>query len=78
MFSPNVEAEVHPFSRELQQVNELAEEMGLSSSIQDEEQKLLQQKGLHRFAAQDYVMEIQDLIGGVFEGQLPSLDASWI
>jgi len=66
----------HPFGRELEQVNELAEEFGMRDSVVDEDARVLQQKGLRRFGAQEYRMEIEGLFGGVFEDEI--LTAAWI
>ncbi|KAI9842364.1 MAG: hypothetical protein M1837_007284 [Sclerophora amabilis] len=69
---------LHPFSRELEQVNELAEEFGVQDSMVDEEEQILMRKGLKKFPAQDYVLEIQGLFGGVFEDRLLPLGSGWI
>ena len=60
----------HPFQKELAQVHEVAEEFGVSSSVLDAEEKEMMQKGLLKFCAQDYLNEIADLWGGVFENKL--------
>ncbi|KAH0539120.1 hypothetical protein FGG08_004358 [Glutinoglossum americanum] len=65
----------HPFGKELEQVNELVEEFNLESSKED---LLMQERGLRKFLAEDYMMEIESLFGGVFEDQLPILGAGWI
>ena len=65
----------HPFGSELQQVNELAEEYGVvkdagtagTVTVWDEEEQYLAENGFHKFAAGDYIQEIQGLFGGVFE-----------
>lgn len=52
----------HPFGNELAQVTELAEEFsGGKMSFADEESALMAEKGLRRFAADDYMSEIQGL-----------------
>lgn len=66
----------HPFGKELEQVNEVAEDFGISDSLLDEEEQLLRSKGLKKFAAGDYMMEIEALFGGVFEDQLTQ--TAWI
>ncbi|KAI9813375.1 MAG: hypothetical protein M1832_006334 [Thelocarpon impressellum] len=72
-------ASAHPFGRELAQVNELAEEYGVSGGVADEEERLLAQKGLLKFGAADYLAEIQALCGGgVFEDMLLPSGAGWI
>jgi len=75
MFSPQGE---HPFGAELEQVNELAEEFGISADVWDEEEQLLREKGLRKFRAEDYMLEIQGLWGGVFEDKLISTGPGWI
>lgn len=60
----------HPFRKELAQVHEVAEEFGVASSVLEEEEKEMLRKGLRRFCAQDYIDEIADLWGGVFEDKL--------
>ncbi|KAI9811367.1 MAG: hypothetical protein M1827_005527 [Pycnora praestabilis] len=76
MFNGNIESS-HPFGKELEQVNELAEEFGVRDSVMDESQ-ILQMKGLQKFGAEDYAMEIEGLFGGVFEDQLFDMGAGWI
>ena len=68
----------HPFSQELAQVNEVAEEFGVSPSVLDEEEQEMLRMGLKKFGAQDYLDEIADLWGGVFEDQLGPLAKSWL
>lgn len=75
MFSSNAESS-HPFGKELEQVNEVAEDFGVSESVLDEEEQLLRRKGLKKFAAGDYMMEIEALYGGVFEDRL--IQTAWI
>jgi len=69
----------HPFGKELEQVNELAEEFGISDvTVVDEEEDYLASNGLIKFGAEDYMMEIQELLGGVFEDKLLPLGSGWI
>lgn len=68
----------HPFGRELAQVNELAEEMGLAERVEDEEELLLRRKGLYKFGVDDYISEIQDLFGVAFGGRAPPRVPRWI
>lgn len=75
MFSPNPDAVAHPFGNELAQVSELAEEYGLSKQQQkltvfDEEEQELMAMGLYKFAADDYMNELQGLFITAF-GDLP-------
>ncbi|KAI9890781.1 MAG: hypothetical protein M1814_003565 [Vezdaea aestivalis] len=77
-FSPQLDSHNHPFSRELQQVNELAEEMGLDGGVMDEEERYLQSHGLQKFSADDYLDEILGLYTDAGRSGYGALDASWI
>ena len=60
--------EPHPFGAELAQVQEVAEEFGVRDvRIWDEEEQFLASQGLCKFAAEDYLMEIDSLMRGVFD-----------
>lgn len=70
--------EPHPFGKELEQVNEVAEEFG-GPRIFDEEEMLLYNKGLKKFTVDDYLVEIQDLYGSIFDDQLGPIGAGpWL
>ena len=51
----------HPFSKELAQVNEVAEEFGATSNLLDEEEDFMMSAGLMRYSADDYMAEISGL-----------------
>lgn len=77
MFSGKLDG--HPFGAELAQVNELAEEFGSKNvRIYDEEEQFLIENGLQKFGAEDYMMEIQGLFGGVFDDRSFPMRAGWI
>lgn len=45
----------------------------------DEEELLLQNKGLKKFTVNDYLVEIEDLYGSIFDDQLgPIGSTSWL
>lgn len=74
--TPN--AEPHPFGRELAQVNEVAEEFGGNYALEEEEM-MIQQKGLMKFSADDYAVDIEQLYGSIFDDQLgPISTAAWL
>lgn len=75
MFSGDVDPS-HPFGKELEQVNELVEDFGCKDTVIDEDTRFLRQRGLRKFAVQDYLMEIEGLYGGVFEDKMMS--PAWI
>ena len=82
MFSPHPETVEHPFGNELAQVSELAEEFGSSKEqrlpILDPEEQELISLGLFKFAADDYMNELQGLFVTAF-GELPKQPTTlWI
>ncbi|KAJ5493383.1 hypothetical protein N7539_002129 [Penicillium diatomitis] len=71
-------ADNHPFSKELAQVNEVAEEFG-ATHIMDEEELLLQRKGLKKFSVEDYLSEIESVYGSVFDDRVgPASVSAWL
>jgi hypothetical protein len=69
--------EPHPFSKELEQVNEVAEEFG-GLNLLDDEERILYDKGLKKFSVEDYLVEIEDLYGSIFEDTHGSMHTtSW-
>lgn len=78
MFSNKIEAN-HPFGAELEQVNELAEEIGARDvMVLDDEELFLMSHGLQKFGAEDYLDEIQGLFGGGFGNPFGPFNAGWI
>lgn len=61
--------EAHPFSKELEQVNEVAEEFG-SLHMMDDDERILHRKGLKKFAVDDYILEVEALYGSIFDDDL--------
>ncbi|KAL4821535.1 hypothetical protein BDW67DRAFT_180225 [Aspergillus spinulosporus] len=71
-------AEPHPFGKELEQVNEVVEEFG-GAPLFDEEEQILRRKGLKKFSVNDYLVEIEDLYGNIFNDRLgPIASTSWL
>ncbi|CAG7971320.1 unnamed protein product [Penicillium salamii] len=69
--------EPHPFSKELEQVNEVAEEFG-GLNLLDEEERVLHDKGLKKFSVEDYLVEVEELYGSIFDDDnRGSLYTSW-
>lgn len=74
MFKP----EAHPFGKELEQVNEVAEEFG-NLHVVDEEERTLYRKGLKKFTVDDYLSEIEELYGSIFDDKLgPISTGAWL
>lgn len=68
----------HPFCAELDQVNELVEEIGSRQMVVDEEEQYLLSHGLLKFGVEDYMDEIEGLIGGIFGNPSSPLSSGWI
>ncbi len=78
IFSPQLHSD-HPFGRELAKVNEMAEDFGAASTVMDEEEQEIREKGLYKFTVDDYINEIVGLYtGGVFDGKLGSIANPWL
>lgn len=71
--------ESHPFGKELEQLNEVAEEFGgvVRDAEADADHHFMQAHGLGYFCATDYMMEIQDILHTVFEED-DNVQAGWI
>ncbi|KAJ5634810.1 hypothetical protein N7528_002652 [Penicillium herquei] len=77
IFKPELH-QVHPFSKELEQVNEVAEEFG-APHVLDEEELYLSRKGLYKFSVDDYLLEIEELYGSIFDDKLGPVNAGpWL
>ncbi|KAJ5624501.1 hypothetical protein N7510_000810 [Penicillium lagena] len=71
-------SELHPFGKELAQVNEVAEEFG-NLRVVDEEEMVLHRKGLKKFSVDDYLSEVEELYGSIFDDQLgPIGTGAWL
>ena len=68
----------HPFGAEIVQVHEVAEKFGARDVILDEEEQFLINNGLCKFAADDYVDEIQSLFGGSYNNPFSPFSPVWI
>jgi hypothetical protein len=70
----------HPFGKELDQLIEVAEEFnGAVRNIElDEDYQFMQSKGLGRFGANDYMLEISGLFSSRFEDQIVVVEPTWI
>lgn len=72
-----VKPEPHPFGKELAQVNEVVEEFG-GLPLLEEEEMILSQKGLKKFSVDEYIIEIEDLYGSIFDDYLGPVGAGWV
>lgn len=70
------QTEPHPFGKELEQVNEVVEEFGGFNMLDDEE-RILYAKGLKKFSVEDYLVEVEELYGSIFEDTRGPMTTSW-
>jgi hypothetical protein len=68
MFSSTIQEEVHPFGKELEQLNEVAEEFGgvVRDAEYEADMAVIHEKGLGQFCAADYLQEIMPLFSNRF------------
>lgn len=85
MFSQNVNSVApppanHPFGKELEQLNEAAEEFGYAvrNAEADADFQIMQSKGLVRLCANDYLDEISSIYSTVFEEDQVYQPMVWI
>lgn len=57
----------------------MAEEFGGSTRGLDEEENILFNKGLKKFTVDDYLVEVNDVYGSIFDNQLGPISAGpWL
>ena len=79
IFSSNPEPVEHPFEAELAQIGEVAEEFGVQDiTIWSEEEQFLIDQGFGRFAAEDYMNEIEPLFGKAFYDEPTPTSPTWL
>ena len=75
-------AEAHPFHKEIQQLEKVAEEFGAvttaSTESEEEEIAYMAAHGLARFGLADYISEIQPLFSGLYGERHLQFTAAWI
>ena len=75
-------AEAHPFHREIQQLEKVAEEFGAvaveDGESEEDEIAYMAAQGLFRFGVADYISEIQPLFSGLYGERHLQFNATWI
>ena len=75
-------AEAHPFHKEIQQLEKVAEEFGavttVSTESEEEEIAYMAAHGLARFGLADYISEIQPLFSDLYGERHLQFTAAWI
>jgi hypothetical protein len=78
MFNHNHTESSHPFGKELEQLDEVAEEFG--GAVRDAEREadlnIMRRLGLRRFCAEDYIKEIEPLFVRCYHP--PQQKTQWI
>ncbi|KAF2001176.1 hypothetical protein P154DRAFT_172864 [Amniculicola lignicola CBS 123094] len=80
MFTSTIEEEVHPFGKELEQLNEVAEEFGgvVRDAEIDADMAAIRERGLAMFCAADYLAEIKPLFSATFDHPYQAAPMAWI
>ncbi|KAF2253323.1 hypothetical protein BU26DRAFT_220847 [Trematosphaeria pertusa] len=80
MFKATIQEETHPFGKELEQLNEVAEEFG--GAVRDAEMEadlaIIRERCLAMFCAADYLAEIQPLFANRFGTVQAPAPLAWI
>ncbi|KAK2855570.1 hypothetical protein FQN49_005056 [Arthroderma sp. PD_2] len=74
--NPTQNVHAHPFGKELEQVNEVAEEFSAGHFFRDEDERILADKGLVRVDVVEYLEEVKEVYAYVFGGDAARRD--WI
>ncbi|KAF2754103.1 hypothetical protein EJ05DRAFT_504216 [Pseudovirgaria hyperparasitica] len=71
---------MHPFGKELEELKEVAEELGgaVNEAVNNEDLTFMLNNKLAKFDAADYLCEIQPLFAGLFHKQIVALQTGWI
>ncbi|KAF2270620.1 hypothetical protein CC78DRAFT_539127 [Lojkania enalia] len=80
MFHATIKEESHPFGKELEQLNEVAEEFGgvVRDAEMEEDMTTIREKGLAQFCAADYLQEIKPLFSARFDIPYTAAPMAWI
>jgi ribosomal protein L32 len=80
MFSAKIVEEAHPFGRELEQLNEIAEEFGgvMRDAETDADLTVMRSRNLAAFCAADYLAEIRPLFSSRFGFPQHAAPMAWI
>jgi hypothetical protein len=80
IFNASIEEEAHPFGKELEQLNEVAEEF--NGAVRDAEMQadmaVIRERNLGMFCAADYLAEIQPLFSARFGNVVQPAPMVWI
>jgi hypothetical protein len=80
MFRATIAEESHPFGKELEQLNEVAEEFGgvVRDAEEEADMNIIRERGLAQFCASDYVAEIMPLFNYRFGIPHAPAPMAWI
>jgi hypothetical protein len=80
MFKATIDEESHPFGKELEQLNEVAEEFGgvVRDAEMEADMSAIREKGLATLCAADYLAEIKPLFSNRFDHLYQPAPMAWI
>lgn len=80
MFNSSIKEETHPFGKELEQLNEVAEEFNgvVRDVAMEADLTIIRERNLATFCAADYLAEIQPLFGARFGNIVQPAPMAWI
>jgi hypothetical protein len=80
MFSATIQEEIHPFGRELEQLNEIVEEFGgvIRDAETEADMTVMRSRNLAAFCAADYLSDIQPLFNNRFGFSQQAPPMAWI
>jgi hypothetical protein len=80
MFRSTVTDTRHPFVKELEQLEEIAEEFGgaVRDATRDADMHIMKQRGLKKFCADDYMKDLTGLFSHYFEAPIAPKPVGWI
>jgi hypothetical protein len=80
MFSATIQEEIHPFGRELEQLNEIVEEFGgvIRDAETEADMTVMRSRNLAAFCAADYLSDIQPLFNNRFGFPQQAPPMAWI
>jgi hypothetical protein len=70
----------HPFGKELEQLNEVAEELNgvVADATIEQDVIYMRNHGLAKFSADDYMALVMPLYSGMFDKRIAQVQAGWI
>jgi hypothetical protein len=80
MFRATVADTHHPFGKELEQLDEIAEEFGgvVRDAAREADMRVMKHRGLKKFCADDYMSDLTGLFAHYFPAPMAAKPVGWI